>query len=53
MALDHLLPSLQLQSLEWTRTSFEQSLVKFYTIILEEHLQVVLRDVGGGMCSSL
>jgi hypothetical protein len=42
MALDHFLPSIQLQSyLEWTRTSSEQSLAEFYTIILEEHLQLV------------
>jgi hypothetical protein len=34
--------------LEWTGTSFEQTLVEFYTILLEEHLQVALRDVGGG-----
>jgi hypothetical protein len=35
MVLDHLLPSVQPQSfLEWTRTSFEQSLAEFYTILL-------------------
>jgi hypothetical protein len=34
--------------LEWTRTSLEQSLSEFYTIFLEEHLQVALKmlDVG-------
>jgi hypothetical protein len=38
-----LLPSIQPQPLsEWTRTSSEQSLAEFYTILLEEHLQVVL-----------
>jgi hypothetical protein len=43
MALDHLLPSMQPQSfLEWTSTSFEQSLAEFYTILIEEHLQVAL-----------
>jgi hypothetical protein len=40
--LDHILPSVQPQSsLEWTYTSFEQSLAEFYTILLE-HLHVVL-----------
>jgi hypothetical protein len=42
MVMDHLLPSIQSQSLEWTRTSFEQSLAELYTILLEEHLQVAL-----------
>jgi hypothetical protein len=37
---DHLLPSVQpLSFLEWTCTSFEQSVVEFYTL-LEEHVQV-------------
>jgi hypothetical protein len=51
--LDGFLPSLQQQSLEWTRTSFEQSLVKFYTILLEEHLEVALALLEVGICSSL
>jgi hypothetical protein len=42
MVLDHLWHSIQPQSLEWTHTSFEQSLAEFYIIILEEHLQVAL-----------
>jgi hypothetical protein len=43
MVLDQLLPSTQRQSfLESTRTSSERSLVEFYTILLEEHLQVDL-----------
>jgi hypothetical protein len=42
MLLNHLLPSVQLQSLEWSRTSFEQSLMEFYTTLLEEHIQVAL-----------
>jgi hypothetical protein len=28
--------------LEWTHTRFEQSLAEFYTILLEEHIQVAL-----------
>jgi hypothetical protein len=44
MTLDRLLPSIQPQSfLEWTCTSSEQSLVEFYTILLDEHLQVALQ----------
>jgi hypothetical protein len=43
MMLDHLLPSVQQHSfMEWIYTSFEQSVVEFYTILLEEHLQVTL-----------
>jgi hypothetical protein len=42
MVLDHLLPSVQPQFLEWTPTSFEGSLATFYTILVEEHLKVVL-----------
>jgi hypothetical protein len=35
--LDQRWPSIQPQSfLEWTRASLEQSLVEFYTILLEE-----------------
>jgi hypothetical protein len=52
MELDHLLPSLQPQSLEWTHTSFEQSLVEFYIILLEEHVQVTLGMLEVGICSS-
>jgi hypothetical protein len=47
------LPSVQLQSfLEWTHTSFEQSLEEFYTIHLVEHLQVALEMLDVGICSS-
>ena len=53
MVLDHLLPSIQPQSfLEWTRTSLEQFLVEFYTILLEEHL-IALEMLKVGICSSL
>jgi hypothetical protein len=53
MVLDFLLPSVQLQSfLEWTLTSFEQSVAEFYTILLE-HLQVALEMLEMGICSSL
>jgi hypothetical protein len=48
------LPSIQLQSsLQWTHTSFEQSLVEFYTILLKEHLQVALDILDVGICSTL
>jgi hypothetical protein len=51
---DHLLPSIQPQSfLELTHTSSEQSLMEFYTILLEEHLQVALETLEVGICSSL
>jgi hypothetical protein len=41
MVLYHLLPTIQPQPfLEWTRPSFEQSLVEFYTILFEERLKV-------------
>jgi hypothetical protein len=54
MVLDHLVSSLQLQSfLEWTGTSFEQSLAEFYTILLEEHLQVAVEMLEVGICSPL
>jgi hypothetical protein len=52
MVLDHLLPSVQPQSFEWTRASFEQSLAEFYAILLEEHLQVALEMLEVGICSS-
>jgi hypothetical protein len=43
MMLGLLLPSIQPQPfLEWTRTSFKQCLAEFYTLILEEHIQVAL-----------
>jgi hypothetical protein len=52
--LDHLLLSVQLQTFfEWTRTSFEQSLAEFYTIILEERLKVALEMLEMGICSLL
>jgi hypothetical protein len=50
MALDHLLPSLQPQSLEYTHTSFEQSLAEFYAIRPDEHLQVDLEMKKVGFC---
>jgi hypothetical protein len=54
MVLDHLLPSIQLQTyLEWTHTSFEQSLTEYYTIFLDEYLQVTLEILKIGICSSL
>jgi hypothetical protein len=47
---NHLLPSVQLQSLlEWARTSFEQSLMEFYTIFLEENIQVALEMLEMGI----
>jgi hypothetical protein len=54
MVLDHLLSLIQPQSyLEWIRTSFEQSRAEFYTILLEEHLQVTLEMLEKGICCSL
>jgi hypothetical protein len=54
MVLDHLLLSVQPQSfLEWTRTSFEQSVAEFYTILLEEHFKVALELLEVGICVSL
>jgi hypothetical protein len=48
--LSRLLPSIEPQSfLEWTRTRFEQSLAEFYTILLEENLQVALDMLGVGI----
>jgi hypothetical protein len=52
MVLDHLLPTVQLQSLEWTRTSFEQFVAEFCTILLEEHLQVASNMLEVGIFSS-
>jgi hypothetical protein len=54
MMSNHLLPSIQPHSfLEWTQTSFERSLAEFYTILLEESLQVALEMLEAGICSSL
>jgi hypothetical protein len=54
MVLDQLLPSIQPHFFsEWTRTSFEQSLMEFYTIPLEEQLQVASEMLEMGICSSL
>jgi hypothetical protein len=48
------LPPIQLQSyLEWIRTSIEESLAEFYTILLEERLHVSLEILEVGICSSL
>jgi hypothetical protein len=53
MVLDYLLPSVQPQSfLDWTHTSFEQSLAEFYTILFEEHFQVAV-EMEVVICSSL
>jgi hypothetical protein len=53
MVLDRLLPSIESQSfLERTHTSFELSLVEFYTI-LQEHLQVALEMLEVGIYSCL
>jgi hypothetical protein len=53
MVLDHLLPAIETQSfLEWTLTNFEQSLVEFYGILLDELLQVDLEILEEGICSS-
>jgi hypothetical protein len=53
MVLDHLLPSAQQQSLEWTCTSFEQFVAEFNVIILEGHLQVALVMLEMGIYCSL
>jgi hypothetical protein len=53
MVLDHTLPSVQAQSLEWTHASFEQSVVEVYTVLLEEHVQVAVEMLGVGICSLL
>jgi hypothetical protein len=54
MVLDHILPSIEQQFLlKWTRTSFEQSLVEFYTILLEEQLQVALEMLEVRICFSI
>jgi hypothetical protein len=48
MVLDHLLSSVQPQSFEWTRKSFEQWVTEFYTILHEGTSSSCFRDVGGG-----
>jgi hypothetical protein len=54
MVLDHLLRSIQTPFfLEWTQTSFVQSLAEFYTILLEDHLQVALEMLEVGIYSML
>jgi hypothetical protein len=54
MVLGHIWPSIQLQSsLEWTRTSFELFLPKFFTILREEHLQIPLEVLEVGNYSSV
>jgi hypothetical protein len=53
VVLDHPLSSIQLQSfLEWTCSSFEESLAEFYTILIEEHLKVALEILEVGTYSS-
>jgi hypothetical protein len=37
---------------EWTLTSFEQTVMEFYTILLEEYLQVALEILEVGICFS-
>jgi hypothetical protein len=50
MVKGHLLPSVEPQTfLEWTRTSFEQSVVEFYNILLKKHLQVALEMLEVGI----
>jgi hypothetical protein len=47
MVLDHLLHSIEPQSFsEWTRTSFEQSLEEFYTILLEDKTSKAIPVAG-------
>jgi hypothetical protein len=54
MVSDQLLPSIQRQSLlEYTLTGFGQSSAEFYTILLEEHVQIALEILQVGICSSL
>jgi hypothetical protein len=54
MVLDHLLPSIETHAfMEWTHTSFEQSLPEFCNILLEEHVQVALEMMELGICFSL
>jgi hypothetical protein len=37
----------------WTRTSFEYRLAEFYTILLEEYLEIALVILEVGICSPL
>jgi hypothetical protein len=54
MVFNQLLLSIQWQSfLEWTHTSFNQFVAEFYTILLEEHLQVASEMLEVGICSLL
>jgi hypothetical protein len=54
MVLGQLFPSIQPQSfLDWTRSTFEESLMELYTILHEEGLQVALEMLEVGICSSL
>jgi hypothetical protein len=54
MVLDHVLSSMQLQFfLEWTYKCLQQSLAEFYTILLQEHLQVTLEMLEVKISSSL
>jgi hypothetical protein len=39
--------------LEWTHTSFEESLAEFYTILLEEHRPIASEMLDMGIYSSL
>jgi hypothetical protein len=54
MVLDYLSPSIEPHSfMEWTLTSFEQSLAEFYTIFLEGHHHVALQVLEVRSSSSL
>jgi hypothetical protein len=54
MVLEHILPSKQTHSfLEWTPTSFEQSVAESYTTLLENPLQIALEMLEAGIYSSL
>jgi hypothetical protein len=54
MLLDRILPSVQPQSfLERTRTSFEQSLAKYYAIIVEGNLEAALLALEVGIFSNV
>jgi hypothetical protein len=54
MVVDQLLPTIQPQYfMKWAHKSSEQSLVEFYTILLEERLVVALEILKAGICSSL
>jgi hypothetical protein len=54
IVLDNHLSSTQPQSfLKWTHTHFEKSQAEFYTILLEEHLQVALEMLEVGTSSPL